>query len=107
MDDVARYTEELNRLKERQHDYAMQLAVLKESSEHRHQTILEKIDQLYEFNSAISVKFNKEMSIVIEKIESLQDLANQGKTSLKTLWFIGGLVASILAFIATWAELIK
>ena len=43
-------------------------------------------------------------SQLLTKIEELNSLANQGKTSLKTLWFIGGLAASILAFLATWSD---
>jgi hypothetical protein len=42
------------------------------------------------------------MAEMLKHITALQELATQGKTSLRTLWILGGLVASGLALLASW-----
>jgi hypothetical protein len=42
------------------------------------------------------------MELLLSRITELQDLASQGKTSLKTLWVLGGMVAGALALLAAW-----
>lgn len=83
------------------------LKILESRSEDRHKVLLEKIENINNDVQKMSVRLDSELSRIITKMDDLNDLANQGKTSLKTLWFIGGLAASILAFLATWADLFK
>jgi hypothetical protein len=44
----------------------------------------------------------KDMDLLLSRITELQELASQGKTSLKTLWVLGGMVAGGLALLAAW-----
>lgn len=46
-------------------------------------------------------EMKEELKSVHTKLNEVSDLANQGKTSLKTLLWVGGVVAGIAAFIAT------
>ena len=47
------------------------------------------------------------MNRLYKKIDSLQELATQGKTSLKTLWIVGSIVAGGMALLASWLQLFK
>ena len=42
-----------------------------------------------------------ELKTVHSKLNQVSDLASQGKTSLKTLLWVGGVVAGLTAFLAT------
>ena len=41
------------------------------------------------------------LKLFIQNLNQVSDLASQGKTSLKTLLWVGGVVAGLTAFIAT------
>ena len=51
-------------------------------------------------------ELKEELNMVHQKLNEVSELASQGKTSLKTLLWIGGVVAGIAAFIATLINII-
>lgn len=50
---------------------------------------------------AAMLEMKDELKIVHEKLNGVSELASQGKTSLKTLLWVGTIVAGITAFLAT------
>jgi len=46
-------------------------------------------------------ELKEELNTVHQKLNEVSELASQGKTSLKTLLWLGGIVAGIAAFLAT------
>lgn len=47
------------------------------------------------------MEMKEELKTVHTKLNEVQELASQGKTSLKTLLWVGGTVAALAAFITT------
>ena len=46
-------------------------------------------------------ELKEELNMVHQKLNEVSELASQGKTSLKSLLWLGGIVAGIAAFLAT------
>ena len=68
----------------------------------RHQYMIDRFERLEQRISTLESKIAKDMELLLSRITELQDLASQGKTSLKTLWVLGGMVAGALALLAAW-----
>ena len=51
-------------------------------------------------------ELKEELNMVHQKLNEVAELASQGKTSLKTLLWLGGIVAGIAAFLATILNMI-
>ena len=51
-------------------------------------------------------ELKEELNMVHQKLNEVSELASQGKTSLKTLLWLGGIVAGIAAFLATLLNMI-
>ena len=51
-------------------------------------------------------ELKEELNMVHQKLNEVSELASQGKTSLKTLLWLGGIVAGIAAFLATILNMI-
>ena len=51
-------------------------------------------------------ELKEELNMVHQKLNEVSELASQGKTSLKTLLWLGGIVAGIAAFLATKLNMI-
>ena len=98
------FREDIKELQEKSNTTKTDLRVLESKSEDRHIALMDKIDVINSDMQRMSNRLDTELFRILSKIEELNSLANQGKTSLKTLWFIGGLAASILAFLATWSD---
>lgn len=96
MEDLSILREEINQLHDRTQNTKSDLRVLQTKFDERNTAILEKIDRL-----------ETEMSLVLKKLNELNDLANSGKTSIRTLWFLGGLVAATLATLSTWLDIFR
>ena len=47
------------------------------------------------------VEMKEQMTTMHTKLNEVSQLASQGKTSLKTLLWVGGAAAAIVAFVAT------
>jgi len=78
---------ELNSLHERSNNNKISIATLEAVNEQRFNNILACLETM-----------RKEMEVQNATIANLQSLATEGKTSLKTLLWIGGFIASAVAF---------
>ena len=98
--------EEIKQLHERSQNTKTEVKVLQTKFDERHLALMEKMEKLTSDIERLNNRFDVEMVSLLEKIDKLNDLAIQGKTSLRTLWFIGGLVAALGAAIATWSDVL-
>jgi hypothetical protein len=106
MEDLSSIREEIRQLHERSQNTKTEVKVLQTKFDERHLALMEKMEKLANDVERLNNRFDSEMSSLLEKVDQLNNLANQGKTSLRTLWFIGGLVAAVGAAIATWSDLL-
>ena len=81
---------ELDRLHERSQDNKANISDHEAVCEERYAQIM-----------AAVVDMRDELKTVHSKLNHVSDLASQGKTSLKTLLWVGGVVAGLTAFAAT------
>jgi ERCC4-related helicase len=86
---------ELDRLHERSQSNKANISAHEAVCEERYAQIMTAI-----------VEMKDEIKIVHNKLNEVSELATQGRTSLKTLLWVGGLVAGITAFIATIINII-
>lgn len=86
---------ELDRLHERSQSNKANISAHEAVCEERYAQIMAAI-----------VEMKDEIKIVHNKLNEVSELATQGRTSLKTLLWVGGLVAGITAFIATVINII-
>lgn len=107
MEDLSNLREEIKQLHERSQNTKTEVRVLQTKFDERHTALMEKMEKITQDMERLSSRFDSEMSSLLEKLDQLNTLANQGKTSLRTLWFIGGLVAAAGATIATWLDVFK
>jgi len=106
MEDLSSMREEIKQLHERSQNTKTEVKVLQTKFDERHLALMEKMEKLTSDIERLNNRFDVEMISLLEKIDKLNDLAIQGKTSLRTLWFIGGLVAALGAAIATWSDVL-
>lgn len=107
MEDLSNLREEIKQLHERSQGTKTEVRVLQTKFDERHTALMEKMEKITSDMEKLTSRFDSEMSSLLEKIDQLNTLANQGKTSLQTLWFIGGLVAAVGAVLATWLDVLK
>lgn len=107
MEDLSNIRAEIKHLHERSQSTKTEVKVLQTKFDERHVALMEKIEKINVDIEKLSTRFDNELSLILQKMEDLNTLATQGKTSLRTLWIIGGVVASTLAFIATWIDVFK
>lgn len=80
--------EEIDKLHSRSNNNKVKLASLEAVEKERYEHILASIDKLRE-----------DMEEINTSIRSLQTLATEGKTSLKTLLWVGGFVTALVSFL--------
>jgi prefoldin subunit 5 len=102
MEDLSNIREEIKQLHERSQNTKTEVKVLQTKYDERLAAIMEKIEKLDTDVERLNARFES----VLQKIDHLSDLAVQGKTSLRTLWFIGALVAALGAAIANWSDVL-
>jgi DNA-binding transcriptional regulator YbjK len=73
----------------------------------RHQNMIDRFERVEQRLNLLEEQITRDMNILYKKLDSLQELATQGKTSLKTLWVVGGLVTAGLALLASWLQVFK
>jgi protein subunit release factor A len=73
----------------------------------RHQSMLDRFERVDERLNALEKQICSDMEKLYLKIDALQELATQGKTSLRTLWILGSIVAGGMALLASWLEMFK
>lgn len=88
--------DEIMQLNNKLQDTKTELRVLQTKFDERNSVLIQKVSKL-----------ESELTLVLIKLSELNDLANSGRTSIKTLWFLGGVVTAGLAAIATWMEIFK
>lgn len=106
MEDLSSIREDIKQLHERSQNTKTEVRVLQTKFDERHLALMEKMEKITSDVERLNSRFDSEMASLLDKVDRLSDLANQGKTSLRTLWFIGGLVAAIGATLATWSDLL-
>jgi DNA-binding transcriptional regulator YbjK len=73
----------------------------------RHQNMIDRFERVEQRLNLLEEQITRDMNILYKKLDALQELATQGKTSLKTLWVVGGLVTAGLALLASWLQVFK
>jgi len=86
---------EIERLHERSQNNKAEIQSHEAVCEERYTQIVNTMQELKE-----------ELNMVHQKLNEVSELASQGKTSLKTLLWLGGIVAGIAAFLATILNMI-
>lgn len=81
---------DVNTLHERTQETKAQLSIHEAVCQERYENILSTID-----------KYDNKIKAIHKEVLALKTLATQGKTSLRTLFFIGTIVAAIIATLAT------
>jgi len=80
---------ELDRLHERSQSNKANISAHEAVCEERYNNIILTMNSM-----------NEEMQLMHKKLNEVGDLASQGKTSLKTLLWVGGTVAAIATFVS-------
>jgi len=106
LEDLSSIREDIKQLHERSQNTKTEVRVLQTKFDERHLALMDKMEKLANDVERLNNRIDSEMASLLEKVDQLNELANQGKTSLRTLWFIGGLVAALGAAIATWSDLL-
>jgi predicted nucleic acid-binding Zn-ribbon protein len=73
----------------------------------RHQNMIDRFERVEQRLNMLEEQLTRDMNILYNKIDLLQELATQGKTSLKTMWVVGGLVTAALGLLASWLQVFK
>lgn len=107
MEDLSSIRAEIKHLHGRSQSTKTEVKVLQTKFDERHVALMEKIEKINVDIEKLSTRFDNELTLILQKMEDLNTLATQGKTSLRTLWIIGGVAASAIAFIATWIDVFK
>jgi hypothetical protein len=102
LDEIQYFKEELDDISKRLQTAESAILVADALRAERHQYMIDRFERLEVRISALESKMTKDMDLLLSRITELQDLASQGKTSLKTLWVLGGMVAGGLALLAAW-----
>jgi DNA anti-recombination protein RmuC len=107
MDDITEIKEDLKDLNRRLQSAETSIQVAEATRTERHQNMIDRFERVEQRLDLLEVQISKDMKILYDKIDALQELATQGKTSLKTLWIVGGLVTTGLALLASWLQVFK
>lgn len=106
-DELSSLREELKDINKRLQQAETSIKVSDATRSERHTHMIEKIEKLDQRLTLLEEQLATDMNKLYAKIDALQDLAIQGKTSLKTLWVIGGIVSAGLAILAAWLQVFK
>lgn len=80
--------EDIDKLHDRSNNNKVKIAALEATERERYEHILASIDKL-----------RQDIESMNESVRALQSLATEGKTSLRTLLWVGGTVAALTSFI--------
>lgn len=86
---------ELDRLHERSQSNKANISAHEAVCEERYNNIMTTMNSI-----------NDEMRSMHKKVNEVTELATQGKTSLKTLFWLGGTVAAVAAFVSVMINMI-
>jgi DNA anti-recombination protein RmuC len=106
--------EEINELKDDLKDINRRLQAAETSIQvaeatrtERHENMIDRFERVEHRLDMLEEQITRDMNVLYKKIDALQELATQGKTSLKTLWIVGSLVAAGLALLASWLQVFR
>jgi hypothetical protein len=102
MDDLHTLREDVKDISKRMQLAETALQVADATRAERHQNMIDRFERLENRLDILEGQISRDMAEMLKHITALQELATQGKTSLRTLWILGGLVASGLALLASW-----
>lgn len=85
---------DVNTLHERTQETKSQLNTHEAVCQERYENILSTID-----------KYDNKIKAIHKEVLELKTLATQGKTSLRTLFFIGTIVAAVIAALAAFSNI--
>lgn len=104
MDEITNLREDLKDISKRLQQAETTLKVEDATRAERHQNMIERFERLENRLDTLEEQISTDMAEILRHISALQELATQGKTSLRTLWVIGGLVTGGLALLASWLK---
>ena len=107
MTEVSEIKEEVKDLAKRLQTAETSIKVGEVTRSERHQSMLDRFERVEDRLTQLDQQLSIDMDRLYKKIDSLQELATQGKTSLKTLWIVGSIVAGGMALLASWLQLFK
>ena len=107
MDDLTDLKKDVKDLGLRIQEADTAIQVAEATRTERHQNMIDRFERVEQRLDTFEEQLTSDMRVLYNKIDSLQELATQGKTSLKTLWIVGGLVAAGLALLASWLQVFK
>ena len=81
--ELDRIQQELDEIQKRSNENKLSIATLDALSLERHEHIM------------------KTLNIMHEKINNLENLATSGKSSIRTLWYVGAITGGLVAFVYT------
>jgi hypothetical protein len=107
MDDLNDIKDDIKDLGRRLQVAETAIQVTEATRTERHQNMIDRFERVEQRLDMLEEQLTRDMRILYNKIDLLQELATQGKTSLKTLWVVGGLVTAGLALLASWLQVFK
>lgn len=112
--ELSEIKEEVKGIRNKQHSSEVSLTVLEALAQERHSMFLEQMTTLRESIKQDRKELEGQITHLIKsldevnsKLNALSSLAIKGTTSLRTLWFLGGLLAGISGILATWWDYLK
>jgi chromosome segregation ATPase len=107
MDEITEIKDDLKDINRRLQVAETTIQVAEATRTERHQNMIDRFERVEHRLDLLEEQITRDMKVLYEKIDALQELATQGKTSLKTLWIVGGLVTAGLALLASWLQVFK
>lgn len=107
MEDINELKDDVKDINRRLQSAETSIQVAEATRTERHQSMIDRFERVEQRLDLLEEQITRDMNILYKKIDALQNLATQGKTSLKTLWIVGGLVTAGLALLASWLQVFK
>lgn len=107
MEEITDIKEDIKELNRRLQAAETSIQVAEATRTERHQNMIDRFERVEHRLDLLEEQITRDMKVLYNKIDALQELATQGKTSLKTLWIVGGLVTTGLALLASWLQVFK
>lgn len=107
MDELTELRDDIKDINRRLQAAETSIQVAEATRTERHQNMIDRFERVEQRLDLLEEQITRDMNVLYKKIDALQELATQGKTSLKTLWIVGGLVTAGLALLASWLQVFK
>jgi DNA-binding transcriptional regulator YbjK len=107
MDELTEIKDDIKDINRRLQAAETAIQVAEATRTERHENMIDRFERVEHRLDLLEEQITRDMNILYKKIDALQELATQGKTSLKTMWVVGGLVTAGLALLASWLQVFK